>query len=65
MTEDTPPHIKQLQLEIWLSKPPMERLRLTLENNDDLFALWKELTKDRSEDKPDNLSFGCADHTKK
>ena len=40
--EDTPEHIKQLQLEIWLAKPPEERLRLTLEDNDALYAFWHE-----------------------
>lgn len=37
---DTPQHIKDLQLKIWLSKPPMERLRLTLENNEVLLHFW-------------------------
>jgi hypothetical protein len=41
--EDTPPHVKQIQLEIW--KPPMERLRLTLMDNDALYTLWKGLKK--------------------
>jgi len=40
--DDTPAHIKQLQLAIWLAKPPEEWLRLTLEDNDALFALWAE-----------------------
>jgi hypothetical protein len=42
---DTSPDVKRIQLEIWLSKPPMERLRLTLEDNDALFALWDSLKK--------------------
>jgi hypothetical protein len=46
---DTPPHIKQLQLEIWLSKPPEERLRITLEDNDALFAFWEEVKKNNRE----------------
>jgi hypothetical protein len=37
---DTPLHIKDLQLKIWLAKPPMERLRLTLENNAALLDFW-------------------------
>jgi hypothetical protein len=45
--DDTPPHIKQLQLAIWLAKSPEERLRLTLEDNDALFALWAELKKNK------------------
>jgi hypothetical protein len=47
--DDTPQHIKQKQLEIWLAKPPEERLRLTLEDNDALFALWDELKKNNAE----------------
>jgi hypothetical protein len=50
--DDTPPHVKQLQLEIWLSKPPEERLRITLEDNDALFALWKELKKNYNANNP-------------
>lgn len=37
---DTPQHIKELQLKIWLSKSPMERLRQTLENNGQLLQFW-------------------------
>ena len=37
---DTPQYIKDLQLKIWLSKPPMERLRRTLEDNGDLLQFW-------------------------
>ncbi|NLR64339.1 hypothetical protein HGH92_08480 [Chitinophaga varians] len=37
---DTPDHIKQLQLKIWLSKPPMERLKQMMEDNTALNAFW-------------------------
>lgn len=37
---DTPEHIKELQLKIWLSKSPGERLRLTLESNGQLLHFW-------------------------
>jgi len=37
---DTPQHIKELQLKIWLSKSPGERLRLTLEGNGQLLQFW-------------------------
>ena len=37
---DTPEHIKELQLKIWLSKPLSERLRLTLESNGQLLHFW-------------------------
>jgi hypothetical protein len=43
---DTPAHIKQKQLQIWLSKPPGERLGLTLTCNDDLYKLWAEMKKE-------------------
>jgi len=37
---DTPTHIKQLQLKIWLSKSPMERLKQMMEDNAALNAFW-------------------------
>jgi len=37
---DSPQHIKELQLKIWLSKSPGERLRLTLEGNGQLLHFW-------------------------
>jgi len=37
---DTPQHIKDLQLQIWLSKPPMERLRQFLVDNEALYQFW-------------------------
>jgi hypothetical protein len=37
---DTPQHIKELQLKLWLSKSPMERLKLTLESNGQLLQFW-------------------------
>ncbi|MCW3108932.1 MAG: hypothetical protein JWQ09_3438 [Segetibacter sp.] len=42
---DTPRNIKDLQLKIWLSKPPMERLRQFLVDNDALFRFWNEAKK--------------------
>jgi hypothetical protein len=42
---DTPENIKQLQLKIWLSKPPMERLRQFLVDNGTLFQFWNEAKK--------------------
>ena len=38
--KDTPEHIKALQLEIWLSKPPMERLRQMMADNEALMKFW-------------------------
>jgi len=37
---DRPDHIKALQLKIWLSKPPMERLRQMMKDNEALFKFW-------------------------
>lgn len=39
---DTPDHIKELQLKIWLSKPPGERLYRFLVDND---AMYQALRK--------------------
>ena len=47
---DTPEHIKQLQLEIWLAKQPGERLRQFLVDNDALYSFWK-VTKEQMEKK--------------
>ncbi len=38
---DTPQHIKELQLKIWLSKSPAERLKQFMEDNSSLFQFWK------------------------
>jgi hypothetical protein len=37
---DTPQNIKDQQLKIWLSKPPMERLRQMMANNAMLHQFW-------------------------
>ena len=37
---DTPKHIKELQLKIWLSKSPGERLKQFMEDNAALFKFW-------------------------
>lgn len=51
---DTPQYIKELQLEIWLSKSPMERLKQTLETNGQLLQFWSSaqvVDKDRNDQK--------------
>lgn len=53
--DDTPDHIKKIQLEIWLAKPPEERIRLTLQMNDDLFGLWNEVRRNMADQKQDIL----------
>jgi hypothetical protein len=50
--EDTPDHVKKIQQDIWLSKPVEERLRLTLEMNDQLFAFWGEMKKSMAKNYP-------------
>jgi hypothetical protein len=42
---DTPQHIKDIQLKIWLSKSPMERLKQMMLDNDALFKFWANTKK--------------------
>lgn len=39
---DTPQNIKAIQLKIWLSKSPMERLKQMVVDNDALLHFWSE-----------------------
>ncbi len=39
---DTSKEIKDLQTKIWLSKPPAERLKQFMEDNDALYKFWKD-----------------------
>jgi hypothetical protein len=39
---DTPEHIKELHLKIWLSKSPGERLYQAVKSNGELFLFFKE-----------------------
>ena len=51
---DTPQHIKELQLKLWLSKSPMERLKQTLESNGQLLQFWSSahvVNRSRSDEK--------------
>ncbi len=48
---DTSEHIKKLQLQIWLSKPPGERLRQFLVNNGELYSFWKSMKAQMEENK--------------
>lgn len=52
--KDTPEHIKALQLKIWLSKPPMERLKQMMADNDALMRFWSN-TKGTKEDTTNKL----------
>ena len=54
---DTPQHIKDLQLQIWLAKPPLERLRQFLVDNEALYLFWNankttEISGDQASEKP-------------
>jgi hypothetical protein len=40
--KDTPEHIKELQLKIWLSKPPGERLKQFLIDNEALLNFFEK-----------------------
>ena len=40
---DTPQHIYDLQLKLWLAKSPGERLRQMLVDNNALYKFWKEV----------------------
>ena len=50
---DTPQNIKDLQLKIWLSKTPGERLKQFMEDNAALFQFWNaaRIHKDSKDDK--------------
>jgi len=48
---DTPQHIKDLQLKIWLSKSPSERLQQFLLDNEALYKFWQMISKNLSEKK--------------
>lgn len=39
---DTPEHIKKIQINIWLSKSPMERLLQFLMDNEALYNFWRQ-----------------------
>jgi hypothetical protein len=54
--DDTPDHVKKIQLDIWLAKPLEERLRLTLQMNDELSAFWREMKKSMTENYPLQLT---------
>lgn len=50
---DTSPDIKELQLQIWLSKPPMERLKQFLLDNEALYLFWNN-AKDKKKEAEEN-----------
>ncbi|MEP7108988.1 MAG: hypothetical protein ABI760_13430 [Ferruginibacter sp.] len=40
---DTPQQIYDLQLKLWLAKPPVERLHQLMIDNEALFKFWSEV----------------------
>ena len=52
--DDTPDYVKKIHQDIWLAKPFEERLRLTLQMNDELFTFWREMKKSMAENYPAN-----------
>ena len=60
---DTPQHIKELQLKIWLSKSPGERLKQFMEDNASLFQFWNMAQKSNnkaSDSKAENKSIDSS-----
>ncbi|OQP57632.1 hypothetical protein A3860_08350 [Niastella vici] len=51
---DTPQHIKEIQLKIWLSKSPGERLKQFMEDNASLFQFWNAAQKKVDHKAPDS-----------
>jgi hypothetical protein len=52
--DDTPDHIKQIQLRIWLAKTPEERLRQFLLDNEALYKFWKDARKQLDKNEADS-----------
>ncbi len=55
--QDTPEHIKQMQLDIWMSKTMSERLERCIIDNDALFKFWKEARKQISPNNNNNADL--------
>ena len=52
---DTPQHIKDIQLKIWLSKTPGERLRQFLIDNEALYLAWKKTKESQAKPNVDEI----------
>ncbi len=57
---DTPQHLKELQLKIWLSKSPAERLKKFMEDNASLFQFWNNARKSDAKDAGSNIEITPA-----
>lgn len=58
---DTPQYIKDLQLKIWLSKSPGERLRQFMEDNASLFQFWSIAQKSNNKTSDSNAENKSID----
>lgn len=58
--DDTPQHIKDLQLKIWLSKTPGERLRQFMVDNEQLFLFWKTAKAQLETNEPSKEKTGIS-----
>jgi hypothetical protein len=61
---DTPENIKELQLQIWLSKSPAERLKQAIEDNAALFKFWEALQKLNQASSNSNASSNYSTNNK-
>jgi hypothetical protein len=62
---DTPQHIKDLQLKIWLSKTPGERLKQFMEDNTALFQFWNSARKQKDSQDDKHSEKGEQNHQNK
>ncbi|MBX9784171.1 MAG: hypothetical protein K2X48_12850 [Chitinophagaceae bacterium] len=53
---DTPQHIKELQLKIWMSKTPEERLKQFLKDNEVMFRIWKKAKEEREKKEKESMN---------
>ena len=53
--KDTPRHVKKIQLQIWLSKSPAERLLQAIRDNEALFAFWEHAKTELAQTDPKGL----------
>ena len=44
---DTPDHVKEIQLQIWLSKTPYERLKTFMDDNEAMLKAFDKFKVDR------------------
>jgi hypothetical protein len=58
---DTPDNIKEIQLQLWLSKSPMERLRQMMVDNESLFSFWRQMGKRDVNEEPNAATSAKAD----